>query len=329
MSVLNNIVCNSNTSNVGVCDCFFDPKEIIGFILVPKGTSFSDSQLADGFIATNLHNLVNAPAKADRGFPVTVLVGLTDSSEEPVTQTFGYGKSETVREGIIKWLFMFRKGGVNLSNSLRSFNGKQAKYEIMLIDASNTLIGTKVLNASQVVALGGIPLDRLYTNPWKVNDGANLAAFRTNVEFEPVYINENLAFRTIDPAVLLLRSLEGLIDIDVTSGASATSTTATVKLMSGCGEDLYDEYADEFANAGSGTAGLAFNNFLTGLAITFTSIVKNDTLKAWVVTFPTSSNPNYPAAGGKYIISVVGLTDLTSIGVVGYEGRGTLTITRP
>jgi len=264
-------------------------------------------------------------AKADRAFPFMGFVGMTDSSEEPIMQTFGFGRSETVREGLYKWISEFRRGGVNANNALRTFNHQEGNFDVLFVDASNTLIGTLRPDVDGNNGLAGIPLTNLYTFPWKANEGSKLAQYRTQFEFEPIYINENIAYRKVDTLVYLLKELNGLTDLSVTSGAAATNTTATVKVMTACGEDLFDSYADEFADA----TAFVLTNKTTGGVISVTSVVKNVGLKSWVITIPTSSNANYPSASGVYTVAVASPSVLAGLDIEGFEGTVALDVTRP
>lgn len=324
MSKINVIACLGDVKNTGVCGCFYDPKEIAGGFIGPKKHVFHDDDLSDENIANTFADLVKAEAKKDRAFPFFGFVSLADSSEEPVMQSFAYGNVEVVREGLYKWLFEFRRGGVSLNNALRSFNDKFPNYGVLFVDAQNTLIGTSKKADDGTDGLGFIDLANFYAYPWKANDGSKLTAYRASFEFEPTAINENIAYAKVDTDILLFKDVAGLIDI-VAAQKAVTNTTLTFELKTACGENLFDTYPDEIASTDICT----LSNATTGGNITMTTVVKNETLKAWVVTIPTSGNANYPAAGQKYVFKLVGVSELADAGVVGYEGVNTLNVTRP
>lgn len=321
MANINQIVCQATVKNTGICDCSFDPKNIVGFILVLKDKYFTETELADATIASTMSTAILA-GKATRIYPVTGFVGFTDSSEDPVKQTFGFGAQETVREGKYIWTHDFRRGGVHLNNALRSFNGLHTKYNVMFIDASNVLIGTTKV-VSGAIAVAGIPLDEIYTKPWKANDGSNTTNYSVALTFDAVYINENIAFKKVETTALLLKELTGLLDVNLSQSAVA-STTVTVKLVTACGEDLYDLYADDIADVTAFTVA----NKTTGAAITVTGVTKNATLKAWVIALD-SDDTDLPASSGKYIVTAATPSGLNTLGVSGYEVSNTLEVTRP
>src|SRR5678810_1434335 len=110
-----------------------------------------------------------------------------------------------------------RKGGVNLSNSLRSYNGLTNKYAVIFIENQNHLLGTTRKDVNGDNGLAGIPLEVLYTYPWKANDGSNLASYRIKFNFLPLYINENISFKKVSVSSYVLQELVGLQNIESVS----------------------------------------------------------------------------------------------------------------
>lgn len=241
---LNKILCVDTVKNTGKCDCYFDPKLIKGKILVPKSRVLTQAEI--NAIQATLEALVQAE-KTDRFFPVQNFEALTDNSEDPTFQTFGFGGSAPVREGNYNWIFQFIEGGVQLNNALRSFNGKSSKYAEVYIDYdNNSLIGTKKLDANGEWGLAGVPQNGgyPYTYPWKANDGTNVTQYRTQSNFRPEYVNENLAFVAIPKDVYLLSELAGLETVNIAVEEIADDTL-TISGATDCGADFFDEYLDE------------------------------------------------------------------------------------
>lgn len=304
---LNKIFCGSDVKNTGVCDCYLDPKLITGAILVPIKRVFTAAELADDAIATTFTDLTLA-ARTLRGYPFVVFNGVTDNQEDPTIFTSGYGSPEPVREGSYNWIFNFRKGGINLSNALRSFNGLIGKYGVIFIDNTNLLIGTTRKDANGEDGLGAISLETLYTYPWKLADGTNPAQYRTQFAFRPEYINDNIAYGKVDTSVLMLSELIGLETIQLTA-ATFNGTTGAITGVTDCGStDLYDLYADELANEEAWT-GLAADD---GAVLVPTSVTKNAGLKGWTVTFAEAVSEVNLAAPAVLAVAPVS--------VVGYEG---------
>ena len=275
---LNKIFCGADVKNTGVCECYFDPKLIIGAILVPKNKVFTSDELLDAVIQDTLEDATKT-TKNLRIFPTSRFEAITDSSESPVQQTFGYGTIKVVREGKYLWAFQFLNGGLNLSNALRTFNGLIGKYAVIFIESQNTLIGTSRKDVNGEWGLAGIPLSDLYTSPWKPSDGSNVANFTIQFTFEPVYINEKIAFKRVSVEEYLLSELNGLEDVHLSILAEGDEggTTITVGADSDCGStNMFDLYDDEFEQI---TAWVLKD--IDGNPITLVSSTKNNSLKGW------------------------------------------------
>lgn len=304
---MNKIKCVTEIKNTGICGCFFDPKLIVGAILVPLNRVFTEDELSPANIATTFRNLILAD-KAQRGFPFIVFNGITDNTEDPTIFTSGYGVPEPVREGLYNWLAAFRKGGVELNNALRSFNGLIGKYGVLFIEQTNKLIGTKRLDANGEVGTAGISLSTLYTYPWKVADGTNPAQYRTQFAFTPEQINEDIAFHDIDRTVYNLLTMNGLTTVAV-EAQDFDGDELTVTAESDCGENMYEEYADELT-ALTAWVGIADSD---GDPINPTGVVKNEAAQGWDLTFAENISQINLAAPA--------VLAAAPINVVGYEGE--------
>lgn len=276
MEGINKIFCGTDVKNTGICDCYFDPQLITGAILAPLKTTLTNEQLKDINIQATLEGLAWLDSKTSRFFPMGEFVGITLNSEDPTRQTFGYGSSRTVREGNYDWTLQFYKGGVNLSNALRTFNGLIGKYGVIFIESQNNLIGTSRKLANGQYGLAPIPLEDLYTRPWAPSDGTNVAAYQTQFVFKPIYINENIAFKKVDTSAYLLSELKGLEDFDLEI-LEVNGNTLTVGAASGCGStDLYEEYADELA-----VTGAWITKDVDGNPLALSAVNKNDAAGGW------------------------------------------------
>lgn len=248
MEGINKLFCGGDVKNTGVCECYFDPQLITGALLVPLKTVLSKTQLSDANIQSTLEALAYADLKSSRIFPAGEFVAITNNSESPTRQTFGYGPIRTVREGNYDWTLQFYKGGVSLSNALRSFNGLIGKYGVIFIESQNHLIGTSRKMVNGQFGMAPIPLEDLYTLPWGPSDGSNVANYQMQFTFKPIYINENIAFKKVDTTAYLLSELKGFEDMALEI-LDVAGNQLTVGIASGCGSsDLAETYATELAN---------------------------------------------------------------------------------
>jgi hypothetical protein len=310
MADLNVLACNVDKKNTGTGDCWLNMKKLIGAFEIPKGMIFTQAQLAD-FEAT-LKAAIAAVSKAERIFPIGGWRALVDGSEEPVFQALGYGTPEPVRDGNVIWTFQYTKGGICLSNALRSRNNGFGDF--IFYDDQGIIFGTRVTDPDGNPALGGVPVDVFYAFPWKANDGTNITQYRVQFVFQPAFINENIGFVKVDfqPA-----TLNGLQNINLVSAAAPAAGVFQIRTLTGCAQtNLFDVYATQLAAAALWKA----YNKATGAEIAITSVAQNVGLKAFTVTLD-SADPDYPAtATADVIVQLVDTAALAAADVVGYEG---------
>jgi len=305
MSILNYKQCATSGSNTGTGDCPFDPKSIAGGFIVPANFELTDAQLASKDTAmAALLAAVNNDNPALRAYPLPEVVGVTDNSEDPVFETLGYGVPALVREGNYNWLFRFQRGAFCALKALMKFNGTGRK--VILFDVEGSLIATKSGTSAK-----GIPLYYFHAYKFKLNDGSANTVYSYGMAFNPVHINQNIAFIQLDYAQLL--EITGIQNVVLSLVAPRAAGVFKVKTTTGCaGLDLYDLYATEL--------GVAANFRVTeaGKVITITSVVKDDNAKAFTVTMDTA-DPDYNAAG-PFVVNLAPISVLSAAGVVGFEG---------
>lgn len=313
MEGLNKIFCGSDVKNTGICECFFDPALIDGAIFVPLKKVFTEAELSDLLIQTTLETAART-TKADRIYPFGPFEAITDNTEDPIRQTFGYGTVKTVREGKYNWLFQFTNGGLNLSNSLRSFNGLTGKYGWLLRESKNTLIGTSKKDVNGNWGLAAVTLADYYARPWKPSDGTNVTNYGVEVSFDPIYINEKIAFKRVSIDSYLLSEFVGLEDIVLTLvEAVEGGTTIEVSAATDCGStDVYDLYSEEMAQA---LAWLLKD--VAGEEQTISGVVANDDTKTWTITRSEGTN----ADGDTLELAAPSVLSAAPINVVGYESN--------
>lgn len=310
MPKLNELVCATNLKNTGFGSCVIDPGKIMGAIRVPKDKVFTQTEL-DALRAT-LDAARLAASKSNRIFPIHNFRAVTDNSEDTVYQTLGYGAQVPIRDGNYRWTFQYTDGALCLSLGLRSHNFQSTSW--LFYDDKNLILGWRKLDATGAAyGLAGIPAT-FHANKWKVNDGANVAAYTVYFDMDPQYLNDYLGFVQADFAV---SEITGLQNINlVQSGASAAGV---IKLLAktGCdGSNLYDLYSTELAAAAAWTA----INMSTGAAITISTVAADPNIKGFTITLD-NTDPDYPASGtGQVTINLVDPTALDALDVTGFEG---------
>lgn len=305
MSILNTIVCVAAGGNTGIPNCAFTFKNLKGGFLVPPGFELTEAQLASSAtVMAALIAAVNNDNPLERIYPLPETVTFTDATEDAVTQTLGYGAPVIVRDGKYNFTQQFIKGGNCVNKALQKFN--EGNYRWMGFDAAGVLIGTKV-----GATLKGVPLDYFYAQPFRFNDGSNVAIFAYRLSFDPIYINQNVGFVPLDYTELA--ALNGLQNVNISLAAARAANVIKVRLTSGCdGTNLFDLYETELADV---------TNFVVteaGANITITSVVADTNLKAFTITLD-AADPDY-TVGGPFIVNLAATSVLAGNGVVGYEG---------
>lgn len=314
-TILNTKNCDSELGNTGIPKCAFDPTLMEGGFLVPPGFELTKAQLAtSATLQTALAAaILDIPSK--RIYPLPKFEAVTDSSEDVVTQTLGYGAPVTIREGKNVWIFQYLIGGVCLNNQLRTFN--KSGYRVMFIDGDNNMVATKNKTNDGAV---GITLVDYYAYPWKLNDGSNTTAYRLKFVFDPKYVNEWVAF--FNPADFNLIELTGLQQVYLNKVSRALGVIKVTAQVGCGGDDLHALYADELADESLWVA----TNAATGANIPITSVADDTVDNGWTITLDTTGTPPYTA--GAVVISLAAPSVLAAAGVDGYASKP-LSVTIP
>ena len=309
MSEYNKPSCTTEVGNTGVNDCSFDPKHIIGAMLIPKSKVFTENELAA--IKTTLQTGTLAAPEL-RMYPIFKFVALTDGSEEETISTKGYGNKSVNREGKYDWTFEVMGGGVCLQKKLRMFNGNK-KYKVLFFTADKYLVGTKDTTGQ----LMGVAYDDIYAKPFKLSDGTNDTMYMIRFLLsKPEELNDTpFAMKLdFDPE----ENIKGLIDLELYE-VSVTTGEATIQVRTACDKlNLYDLYTTELTNVANWTVSKA------GAEVTIDVIVPNATTKDFTLHVSNT---------GDHVFTLAAPATLAADGMGGapdngYEA-GTVTVTLP
>lgn len=298
MSLLNQYLCASLFGNTGFGQCALIPKEIKGFFIVPRDFVITQSD-ADS-LQSFLEDAATEDAPTSRIFPVHNLVGITDNSEDPVTETLGYGGQATIRQGNYSWQLRFIDGGLCLLIALQRFNGQPVS--VIFYDSDGVLFGRKVSNG-----LAGVPVINFNANKWTPSDGSVLAGFTVSITFDSVHLNQNLAFLKDD--TVDLTSVIGLQDLNI-NVISAAAGSITVQVVSACGGDnIYQLFNAQLADPS------VWNAIGTdGSTQTIDAVAAVPAQEAFTISFE-------PVRTQATNLNLVPVSDLDAAGIVGFEGR--------
>lgn len=319
---MNVLACGTAVQNTGLPTCVFNPSNFAGAVLIPKGTTYTATDLLT--FKTVLADAIANDNLAERIFPIKTFEGLEDKSTEGVMEETKYGGKKKVRDGKYAWYFSYTNGATSLHKALKSFDNQQDAYDVMFIDrVNNGLVG--VTSGEYATLFGGFDLELLDIPNLKINDGSTGTTYSIGFNLENSdEVNLYIAIVQFESSWSVLRNLSGLknIEIGIFEGLGAgTAGTIKFKLTNG-GTDLADYYSTELATSSLYTA----TNTTTGLAVTVTSVTYVAATKTFNVLL-SAVDPDYPAVDGLITINIGDVSDLITAGVVGY-GNATVTTAR-
>lgn len=306
MADLNALNCAEDIKNTGFGTCTLDFGAIVGAFIMSRDVSFTTEELADLQASLVADAIADKPARI---YPVHGFEAITDNTEDPTFQTMASGRPVFIKEGNYNWIFQFIDGGLCLSNKLRSFNN--GNWAALFYDQKGNLFGYQTTDSEGAAILKGVPLDIIYTYPWKANDFSNVTQYRIQFSFKPHYVNQNIGFVQSD---FPLSEIQGVKDVALTVTSALAAGVVGVDANVSCGgDDLHELYATELAVVGAWEA----KNKATGAIITITTVTSNTT--GWTVTL-SAVDPDYPTAGNQLTLSLAKASVLSGLDVVGFEG---------
>ena len=300
MAQLNFIACADVFGNTGIGKCSMIPKNVVSVFLVPNNFVITPANAAN--LQTFLQGKAQAANKSERIFPIHNINTFTDSSEDPVSETTGYGDVVPLRDGNYNWNFRYIKGGICLLKSLRKFNGQN--LSVLFVDADGVIFG-RSLNGN----LAGVPLISFFQRKWSGSDSTTVANMSFDLSFKPQYINEQFGFvkdESFDPS-----SIYGIQDLIITQSGVSTDTVLNVSVSTACGgENVFDLFGEELAD---GTLWVVLNA-LTGAPLTITSVAQNAATKSFVITLDAARTT-------AVIVSLVATDVLATNDIEGFESN--------
>lgn len=276
-------LCGSIGANTGGIQC--DVSRGILKRLYISGGAISSSEYAD---ATSLEAALIAASllpktDKDKIFPLPEVQDIADKSDANKEGSLNQGFKTVLLEGKPAYELKFF-GGATLVKALRKFNNQTVR--VLELDANGRLWGT--FSGTDVVGFQA----KLFFGGLKSATGQNV---------EEGVITMSLSFldtsEYYDNAVYLdvsgvnMTNVEGLIDATLSEAAAHTANAYKIAVkvptsQAGTSINLYDEFADELADA---SLWEAFTGATYSTSLTITSVAKDATLKAWTVTFDSTA----------------------------------------
>jgi len=284
-NLLSTLVSTDAYGNTGVQVTYFDPKEIIGAILVPKDWKIDSTYL--GTAGASLKTNMQADTRktiGDRIFPIFSFGGVTDGSEKPKTQKFGYGSEKPSSDGKYTWTFDLLQGGISLVKEIRKFN--VSDYDVLFVTRDSYLIGTKTGTAGE---MKGVTCDMMQTPGWTISTGANATGMQITFSLSlgaTKELNEDVEYIKTDFDIE--SNIKGLINVKATNLHTASTTHIFVGITTNEGDvDLVTLYGSSITKAGA-----IICKDATGAVITPSAVAAGALYGGLDITgaFPTGTN---------------------------------------
>ena len=318
---MNVLDCGTSVLNTGLPTCYFDPKNIYGAVHIPKGKTWTQTELLT--FKTVLQDAIAEDSIADRIFPIKTFEDMEDKSSESVMEDTKYGGKRKVRDGKYSWYFTYTNGGTELNRSLKTFDNQQEAFDVLFIDnVNNGLIGVSA--GDYGTEFGGFNLELLDVPNFKINDGSASTKYQIGYSLQDSdEVNNSISIVQFEPTYNILKNLNGLKNIKMVVHTAMATGLIKFKLMSG-GVDLADYFSTELADVALYTS---YNN-VTGLPIVNASMTYVAATKTFNLLL-TVADANYIAAGSGGLINIElgDVTALVAAGVVGY-GNSVITVPR-
>ena len=285
----NIISCNTANSNTGIPQCSFDFGTIEKFMLIPKGTKFTQTHVQTLFSVLNGSSVAGSAQyspESGRGYPIGKFINIEDKSTETTTTSTGYGSMILGKKGKFHFEWEYKNGGMNYDIMLTTFEGAQDTYDVLLFDkTANAVIGTTPdANASSYV-LQGLSLD-LIICPLPKLSADGVTTHKIALIFSDANeLMQSMAYYVL-PTSQKVNNIVGLRNLELNIHTSFTGTTGKIRITTDGGAvDLYDTYGSTLAGL---NANWAVVNNNTGATLTITSITATAATKTLNFVMSTS-----------------------------------------
>lgn len=308
-NALNNFPCALVGANTGFGSCTIDFKNIVGAIIVPSGTSFSQAQTLTAAAFITAMVTATSAVKALRAFPIHDFAEIKDGSESAISEKLGYGEEIVVRDGTFKWGFRILKGGFCLSKALRQFNNMNV--DVLFVDANSLVIGQRYVSSAGVITFGGIPQYQAYQEPFKIADGSKGTIYMQNFSFAGNVFD---SFGGVQLAAGDFNSIQGLQSVVLsTGGARVANVSKVIGAFSCGGGDLGGTYPTQLNVATLWT----MQDSVTGTFYNATTGITSVAYSALTGIFTITANASDPAynAGNPVVVSLAAASILDAAGL--------------
>lgn len=314
---INVMYCDQSVKNVGTVDCVVIPGPDKGHLIVRQGTVMTDAQ-ALAWKAT-IAGWLAEDNPADRAHLIVNFDGMESKNTEATYRETPYGTKKKVRDGKYGSRYEYQDGGLALHTKLKTFDGKQNRYEIFIIDQENNgFHGTKVAGGMK-----GYSLDMIDVPNFDRNNGSDESKFYWEVAFaNSDEFNKRPAFLKLPDDVDVLEEFSSLIDTELAVKGSMDATgLVSLRFTAGNGAvNLGDDYSGTLDEQTLYTA----TDLDTGADLDIDSVAWNAATGCIDLQLD-ATDPDFPATGANISISWGPVSAIDTAGMPGYSETSVIT----
>lgn len=313
------LVCASTASNSGTNLCAIDLNRLAGYILLPKGLSYTPTQTATGaaFLAALQASAKNVN-KALRIYPFIINQGGTElANVDATTETSGYGDIRDLLVMKMGLTISFWGKGACWNTNGMSFNKRESSYTVMFIDVDGIVAGTTLSSGNMT----GYDLTRNNMNPRTLATGGAGSVITVDMMLQDGYnqFGKRWAYVKTDNAATDLNGLNDIFLNNITSTISPTPAAGTyyIQVLASCSNtSVAAIYPTQF---GTTTQGSPFStaNAANSNAITILSNTYDTTSDAMIIALDTSDADYTAATNLKFSLASTSVLD--GLNIIGFE----------
>lgn len=322
---LNMLSCLTNAKNTGYGSCTIDMKRIIACIAIPKGKTFSSSDIGTGGTTwqTTISGLTSADTPITRCYTLGRWIGVKKNTQSAQEYTIPYIGKVTLQPAVPIVGFQWLNGGICEYLNILQFHATHSQYDYIFVDANQTCWGRWLFASDGVTKVfGGFTMSDVAVDTVDIPDQSNPILMYINFAMDNAdQFRQYLAY--ISCGFDVIAQTPGFQTAQVSGATQGGSTHGVYNMTAAFGctnQDLFLYYSAALAVTGVWKA----YNSATGLAIAISTVTQN--VDGWQVTINVS-DANYPTVGQALTLNLALPSVLKSVAsVTGIEGGTPVTL---
>lgn len=309
-----NIYCDpSSIRNFGVGNCNAEFGSWKYALLVPKNWTLTPAEIQDLLPTLLADNTANSP---DARIYLIGNFHTTELSYQDANQvTRPDGSTRETRPAVAGWRLTMDRGGICTSRALQSISNLQDTYNIVFISTNNALVGTQRLNLTTGDNdFAGYDLSMLTAETPLVGEFENVDRYPLMVQLadrDEMFKTPMLIAFDVDD---VLTAMPNITDVQIERLGAAISGSGVVDIAMAAGCGATNLAAGSTAATWANVARFVVTNWLTGAAVTLTSVAVNASGTGFTLDVD-NADADYPTSGQYLAVSFASVSTLATAGL--------------